>query len=199
MTPTVVEAIRHSMLNAGRPSDATLVSLLAYGGLRPGEALALRWRHITDRSILVEQSVADGQLKPTKTGNPRRVVLFEALRDDLDQLRATQAPIDQDQLLFATGTEPWSAARWRNWRRRRFQPAAAAGGAPTARPYDLRHSFVSLLIHEGMSVVEVAAQAGHQPSLCLSTYAHLFAESATLDRGAQGAQRSIKLARKAAP
>jgi len=178
------------MLNAGRLSDATLVSLLAYGGLRPGEALALRWTHITDRSIIVEQSVADGQLKSTKTGNARRVVLFDALRDDLDQLHATQAPIDRDQLLFDTGMGPWGAARWRNWRRRRFQPAAVAGGAPTARPYDLRHSFVSLLIHEGMSVVEVAAQAGHQPGVCLSTYAHLFAEGATLDRGAQ---RSINL------
>jgi site-specific recombinase XerD len=28
------------------------------------------------------------------------------------------------------------------------------------RPYDLRHAFCSLLIGEGMSVVEVARQAG---------------------------------------
>jgi hypothetical protein len=33
------------------------------------------------------------------------------------------------------------------------------------RPVSLRHSFVNLLIHEGRSVVEVAAQAGHAPTI----------------------------------
>ena len=41
---------------------------------------------------------------------------------------------------------------------------------------------VSLLIHEGRSVVEVAAQAGHAPTMTLSTYAHVFAEFGTEDR-----------------
>src|SRR6201999_3655537 len=45
-----------------------------------------------------------------------------------------------------------------------------------ARPYDLRHSFVSLLIAQGATVVDVARQAGHQPTMALSTYAHLFDE-----------------------
>jgi len=42
--------------------------------------------------------------------------------------------------------------------------------------YDLRHSFVSLLIHEGHNVVEVARQAGHSPKMALDTYAHVFEE-----------------------
>ena len=45
-----------------------------------------------------------------------------------------------------------------------------------ARPYDLRHSFVSLLIAEGHNVVEVARQAGHSPKMALDTYAHVFEE-----------------------
>ena len=45
-----------------------------------------------------------------------------------------------------------------------------------SRPYDLRHSFISLLIHEGLSVVEVARQAGHSPEMTLGTYAHVFDE-----------------------
>jgi hypothetical protein len=65
---------------------------------------------------------------------------------------------------------------WRNWRRRAFAPAVAeAGLAAGTRPYDLRHSFVSLLL-EGATVVEVARQAGHSPTMTLSTYAHLFEE-----------------------
>jgi hypothetical protein len=52
-----------------------------------------------------------------------------------------------------------------------FRPAIAAAGLVGRRPYDLRHSFVSLLIAEGHNVVEVARQAGHSPKMALDTYA----------------------------
>ena len=39
-----------------------------------------------------------------------------------------------------------------------------------------------LLIHEGVSIVEVAAQAGHSPQTCLARYAHVFAEFDPTDR-----------------
>jgi integrase len=47
---------------------------------------------------------------------------------------------------------------------------------PAMRPYDLRHSFASLLIAEGRSIVEVAEQLGHAPTMSLDTYGHVFAE-----------------------
>ena len=47
--------------------DATLVSLLAYAGLRPGEALALRWDDVRSRTILVQNALALGEVKDTKT------------------------------------------------------------------------------------------------------------------------------------
>lgn len=56
----------------------------------------------------------------------------------------------------------------------------AAGVPATTRAYDLRHSYVSLMIAEGVTVVEVAAQAGHSPTMALNTHAHLFDEH---DRG----------------
>src|SRR5829696_8016498 len=48
--------------------DATLVSDPAYAGLRPQEALALQWRHVRERTLLVEQAATDGRLK----GQPDR-------------------------------------------------------------------------------------------------------------------------------
>ena len=71
---------------------------------------------------------------------------------------------------------PWSPDDWRNWRNRIYTPAAKAAGIENPRPYDLRHSFVSLLIAEGHNVVEVARQAGHSPNMALDTYAHVFEE-----------------------
>jgi integrase len=58
------------------------------------------------------------------------------------------------------------------------------------RQYDLRHSFVSLLIAQGATVVEVARQAGHAPTMTLSTYAHLFDELADGDHRPAPSHRS---------
>ena len=45
-----------------------------------------------------------------------------------------------------------------------------------ARPYDLRHSFASLLLHEGRSVIYVARQFGHDARLTLTRYGHVMDE-----------------------
>jgi integrase len=90
----------------------------------------------------------------------------------------------------------WSESDRRNWRRRIFQPACErAGLGAHVRPYDLRHSFVSLLIHEGRSVVDVARQAGHSPQTCLSTYAHVLDEFDPSER--VPAEQAIRAAREA--
>jgi integrase len=63
-----------------------------------------------------------------------------------------------------------------------FRPAAARAGLVGARPYDLRHAFASLLIAEGrLSIVEIAAQLGHNPTVCLDIYGHEMAEHAGAD------------------
>jgi integrase len=66
--------------------------------------------------------------------------------------------------------------QWNRWTQGTFRAAKLAAGLPRARAYDLRHSFVSLLIHEGQSILEVARQAGHSPQTCLRDYGHLFDE-----------------------
>ena len=43
-------------------------------------------------------------------------------------------------------------------------------------PYDLRHSFTSLLLHEGRSVIYVARQLGHSATLTMRTYGHVIEE-----------------------
>ena len=175
--PSIVEAMRALLLADGRQRDATLVCVLAYAGLRPGEALALRWGDVRERTLLVERALADGDVKATKTGQLRAVSLLSGLKDDLDLWRLASAEAGGQELVFPTRRgHAWRDHDWRNWRRRVFEPVAEAVGLSGARPYDLRHSFVSLLIHEGRSVVEVAAQAGHSPTMALSTYAHVIAE-----------------------
>ena len=54
-----------------------------------------------------------------------------------------------------------SAKTFNVWRSDVFVPALDAAGLERCRPYDLRHSFASLLLHEGRSVVYAARQLGH--------------------------------------
>ena len=45
------------------------------------------------------------------------------------------------------------------------------------RAYDLRHSHVlKCRSPRGSTLCEVARRAGHSPTMCLSTYAHVFEE-----------------------
>jgi integrase len=194
--PTLIEVMRARLIEEDKLRDATLLSLLAYAGLRPQEALALESRHVRERTLLVERALSDGQLKALKNRRqPRTVELLAPLREDLAAWRAAQGEPPATAPVFPShaGTF-WRASDWRNWRKRSYKPVAEAVGINGARPYDLRHAFASLLIYEGrLSVVDIAAQLGHNPTVCLDTYAHVMAEQ----RGAESvsAEAEIQAAR----
>jgi len=174
--PESVERLRRELLDHGDELSATLISVMAYAGLRPGEATSLTWEHVGKHTLLVEQSADDGAPKETKTGRIRTVRLLAPLAEDLATWRAASG-IDGDETpIFARGDGgPWTVDAYKNWYRRQFKPAAAAVEL-TARPYDLRHSFASLMIQAGYTAVELAAELGHAPTQTLDTYAHVFSE-----------------------
>jgi integrase len=214
LSPGKVEAIRRAMLepparevasasdgqrarqgyqlNPGtrqtRQRDAALVSVLAYAGLRPGEALDLRWGDVLD-SILV--------INASKTGRRRNVRLLSPLSADLAAWRLVSGSPSPSTLVFpgAVGKR-WTDEAYKSWARHAFRRAAKVAGVIDATPYSLRHSFVSLLLAEGRSVLDVAAQAGHKASLSLDVYGHLFADFE--GRGQVDAEATIKAAREAA-
>src|SRR5437588_9141199 len=91
--------------------------------------------------------------------------------------RATSASVVFERLVPATHVAP-APGRERQW-----APACRAAGLdPVPRTYDLRHSFVSLLLAEGRQPVWIAQQAGHSLAVLLSTYAHLIEEYAERER-----------------
>src|SRR4051794_6267576 len=196
ISPSLVEVMRTGLLSDGRLRDATLLVLLAYAGLRPQEALALEWRHVRKRTLLVERAVSDGKLKTLKNRRqPRAVELLGPLREDLEAWRDACPAAPSTPIFPSHAGDFWRGTDWRNWRKRAYRPAALAVGIDGARPYALRHAFASLLIHEGrLSIVEIAEQLGHSPTVCLNTYAHVIAEL----RGAEkvDAEEQILLARK---
>jgi integrase len=188
LTPMQVETIRSHL---ARPIDSVLVSLLAYAGLRPEEALALRWCDVGTTTIVVARAWTHGELRErTKTGRIRTVDITPPLLDDLEAIKPKAG--GPDDLVFPSPTGRFIDLH--NWRERVFKPAAATAGIKSV-PYDLRHTYVSLLIHEGRSVPYVAAMAGHSARVCLERYAHAFAEAQGMRAKAPMA-RAITQARK---
>src|SRR5207248_2489674 len=57
LAPATIERMR----SASSPRDATLISVLAYAGLRPGEALALQWCDVREQTVLVERAISVGE------------------------------------------------------------------------------------------------------------------------------------------
>ena len=178
LPPSAIEAIRRHL----GPTDATLVSLLAYAGLRPGEALALRWHNVHPFTLLIDRSISHGQEKATKSNATRIVALLAPVAHDLARHRqACHNPPERWPLFTREDGQLWSDDDYRNWRTRRFRPATVSAGLSDVRPYDLRHSYVSLLIQAGASVIDVARQAGHSPEESLRTYAHQFSLATTAE------------------
>jgi integrase len=186
LAPSAVETLRSAL----RPVDAVLVSLLAYAGLRPFEALRLRWREVRPNTLLV--------FAEKKHGEARTVRKLAPLGADLAHWRLAGGGPPPAALVIPApaGKRAWVDHDYRNWRKREFRPAlAAAGLEPTIRPYDLRHSFVSLLFAEGRSIAYVAAQAGHSKEECVRTYMHIIQELEGTER--VSACEAIRAAREA--
>lgn len=181
ITPAKVEVMRRNLRDQDRYADAALVCTLAYSGLRPEEALALTWGDIGHGTIRVDNAIAFGESKLTKTERARAVDLLAPLREDLAELRVRQHHPGDRRLIWPKASDRdafWRDHDYRNWRSRRYRPAAQDAGIDDLRPYTLRASFASLLIAEGHPVTYVAEQLGHSVETCLRHYALLFKEFA---------------------
>ncbi len=181
LAPSEVEAIRSALLGRGRQWAAALVSVIAYAGLRaPEEVLALEWRHVGRRTIVVEQRNDNGAIvsgQKVKSIGPRSVDLVGPLRRELDEWRMAAGRPPPRTLVFPRGDgEPWRRHDWNNWRRRMWHGAREEAGIESLPPYDLRHAFASLHIRAGTSLPELAEMLGHSPQMTLSTYTHVIRE-----------------------
>jgi len=214
LAPVSVERIRSAMLNPQarevaasarrgrytlpapgdpqtRQRDALIVSVLAYSGLRPGELRALRWEDVGESTLNVQRAAnPDGTIKPLKAGHRRSVRLLAPLAQDLREYRLAAG---RPTIGLVLG-EPWTKTDWQCWRVDRWAPAGREAGLdPLPRPYDLRHSFASLLLAEGRQPMAVAQQLGHSVAVLLSVYGHVLSEFE--DRERIDAEAEIRAAR----
>lgn len=156
-----------------------LVFVLAYTGLRWGEATALRVRNVNrarQRFNIEENAVMVGyeiHVGTPKTHERRSVPYPERFATLIDTACFGKGP---DGLLFGDGVSHMRNAGEAGWFASAVRRAQAIDPSiPRLTPHDLRHTAASLAISAGANVKAVQRMLGHaSAAMTLDTYADLF-------------------------
>ena len=179
------EEVRRFLDEADSDRFAALWYVLVTTGLRPGEALGLKWEDWDGNKLRVRRALVrvPGQgwsLKETKTRRSRVVALPEMTiraleehrtRQKRERLQVSSTYVDRG-LIFARSTgEPLES---NNLKKRYFKPILEAAGLPDMRLYDLRHTAATLRLVNGEHPKVVQEMLGHASiTLTMDTYSHV--------------------------
>jgi len=166
-------------------------------GVREGELIGLKWTDVdfNGRFIEVRRNVSKGRVTTPKSGKARKVDMSLQLTNTLDGLlgkikaealkREMEKPQEErrkseevltevmDGWLFTTPNDGKQLDP-NNMRKRVFYRCLDYAELRRVRFHDLRHTFASLLIQQGESLVYVKDQLGHHSiQITVDTYGHL--------------------------
>ena len=143
-------------------------------GLRRGELLGLKWEDIdlANGIIHVRRQVArvDGEVKemPLKTKNSYRNISIS--QDAVAMLTEMEAHRSSDYVFPSSTGGPISPDGVNNMLHRVLKRA----GLPSIRFHDLRHTFATLALQNGVDIKTVSGMLGHfSAGFTLDTYAHV--------------------------
>lgn len=150
-----------------------LFSMLFYTGRRKGEILALspgdvKTDYIIFNKSLTRKTLTDDsyEITSTKTEKNGKTPICKPLKKELENYS------EPEGRFFFGGTTPITD----NTLRRAFNKYAEVAGVKQIRIHDLRHSFVSMLIHLGANLTVIADLIGDTLAQVTKTYAHLYEE-----------------------
>ena len=171
--PLSMDQVQQIIAEADRKGErfAVLFRLLAFTGLRIGEALALEWRHVdlVGRRVLVRQTTTMENdriaIGPPKSEKGRRDVpildddLIAALlahREAQDKMREAMGALYHDRGLVFPKVRPNQAGEL--LANRQVQQALNRYGT---HPHALRHFFATQMFEAGATLVRVSLLMGH--------------------------------------
>ncbi|WP_203624853.1 site-specific integrase [Lacticaseibacillus sp. 866-1] len=177
------------------PEKYTLFRVLAFGGLRRGECLALTWADInfSDGSIRINKTLTQGEkgrqiVQAPKTSKGRRTVSMDAITmKTLRHWRVIQMQKymalgintrRSDQLLFATSKNTHKylnqPEKWLKQIEEADEAAAQSKLPHRITVHGFRHSHASALFAAGASIKEVQERLGHEDAqTTLNIYTHV--------------------------
>ncbi len=168
------------LLDAAPEPEQTLFAVLAYSGLRLGEALSLRWKDIDFGmgAIRVERAYTyHGGISNPKTKSSRRAVTLLPILAEILEAKCGKP----DDFLYSksrnpTARKPVDPAN----ARKVFERSLEAAGLKHVTMHSLRHTFATVLLASGASIKALQRALGHaSASMTLNTYSHFIEESMT--------------------
>ena len=136
------------------PSSSAIWQLLANTGMRVSEAMNLRWENVDDQKIRVLST----KEHMTKTRQWRDIPISPGASDALRQLDTTSTYVLPRMCKMTLRT--------------RFKRACEKAGV-VGTPHELRHTFISHLVMQGVPLRTVQVLAGHKTIAVTEQYAHL--------------------------
>lgn len=167
---------------------APLVKFLFFNGCRPSEAIALQWKHVNDKFITFEQAITISSnglaLKNgLKTQAKRRFPINGQVRAILDLIEPENCK--PDELLFKSkqgGFIDFGDFLNHAWKGYKNRHGKQIDGIVTQlirqgivseyrRPYQCRHTFITLCLESNVDAKDVARWVGNSPEIIYRHYA----------------------------
>ena len=182
-----IEEVEALIRSAASERDGLMYRVAAFAGLRRGEIVSLRWRHLDfPRALMhITDNVSAGQDARVKDHEGRTVPLAPQLASRLAAWRVVTAR--DDDLVFP-GDVPGRKLDG-DALSDRFRSARNRAGLRPLRFHDLRHTFGSLAVDGGASLVQVQAWMGHAD--LKTTHRYLHTKSRTADAELLGAAFAV--------
>lgn len=137
-----------------------IFTLLSFSGMRPAEAFGLRWSDIDwNRSELrITRARVRGEEDSPKTKSSiRNVCLTPHLLESLKRLKAVRQVVDlKDHVFVRTDGKPFDKHIDAVWKR-----ILVKAGIRHRPSYQLRHTYISLCLQNGVEPGWIAQQVGH--------------------------------------
>ncbi|MFN6498610.1 MAG: tyrosine recombinase XerC [Nostoc sp. DedQUE01] len=169
-----------------RPHYAPFVKFLFWTGCRTGEVIALQWKHInpdcTQITFAESYDSALGIRKGTKTGKSRKFPCNSQVRELLLSIRPLNPDSEQSVFTSPTGgivnstrfsNQVWKGGKvGQKFYKGVIQQLMDDGKIERYRcPYNTRHTFITLMLEQGLTVTTVAKLVGNSPEIILKHYA----------------------------
>lgn len=154
------------------PRMHCLFTMLFFTGRRKGEIFALTPEDVKPDKLLISKSVTRQtlddkpyQITSTKADKVHEIPLCPIVQEELKNYQG-EAPF------FFGGDKPMPPTSVTRY----FEKHIAMAGVKRIRIHDLRHSFVSMLIHLGANYTVVADLISDTPEQVTKTYGHMYDE-----------------------
>jgi integrase len=167
---------------------APLVKLLFFTGCRPSEAIALQWKHISDKHIIFEQAITISTkglaLKNgLKTQNLRRFPLNSQQREIFESIKPSNC--NPDDFIFKSkkgNTIDFGDFLNHAWKGYKNHRGKQIDGIVTQlvkqgvvseyrKPYQCRHTFITLCLEADIDAKDVGRWVGNSPEVIYKHYA----------------------------